>query len=71
VENLTDKEQTEMTQVHDNEKICGVCNQSFQSDGELQDHRKTAHSKEMNTEKQPSSNAGRRDQSEQERKHIA
>jgi len=49
-------------------KNCSVCNQSFNSDRELQEHQKSAHS--TDSEKQPTSDRNYGDQN-RDRERIA
>jgi len=52
-------------------KTCSVCNQRFNTDRELQEHQKTAHSQEKN--RQPASNRefDNPDQGDQKHQRIA
>lgn len=53
-----------------NEKSCSVCNQRFNSDRELQEHQRTAHSQDKN---RPASDrmGDRPSQGEEKRERIA
>ena len=53
-----------------NEKSCSVCNQRFNSDRELQEHQKVAHSQDQNRPTSDRMNDGP-SQGEQKRERIA
>lgn len=57
-----------MTQNPNEKNVCGVCHQSFNSDQELQDHRRNAHSEQKQGGNQPMSD---RNPGEQKREKIA
>ncbi|HTS34754.1 MAG TPA: hypothetical protein VMH04_03720 [Candidatus Solibacter sp.] len=57
-----------MSQDQNQKKTCGVCHQSFNSDQELQDHQRNAHSQQKQSGNQPMSE---RNPGEQKKEKIA
>jgi hypothetical protein len=59
-----------MDQEHSANKSCSICNQTFKSDGELQEHKRTAHSQDANKQ-EATREIDQPDQGDQKRQRIA
>lgn len=59
-----------MHQEHSGNKSCSICNQTFKSDDELQEHKRTAHSQDANKQ-QAKREVDQPEQGDRERQRIA
>jgi hypothetical protein len=50
------------------EKTCQICNQSFNSDRELQEHQRNSHPQGSQSDKQPSSDRNQGEQGQRQEK---
>lgn len=57
-----------MTQNTNSQNTCGVCHRTFNSDGELQEHKKTSHAQHENNNETTGRGEG---QSKSEQKKVA